>query len=86
MDRIDGDIAFVSADRAHHLSRVVRLQPGEIVEVSDFQRVFRARVGRIAADSVAFELIEEAQAPELGAEIALWIPIVKFPRFEWALV
>ena len=85
VDRIEDDRAVVAGDRAHHLSRVVRLRPGEIVEVSDFRRVFRAKVGRVTADSVSFELLEEAQPPELGTSIKLWMAIVKFPRFEWAL-
>lgn len=85
VDRIEGHQAFVAGDRAHHLARVVRLRQGEIVEVSDFRRVFQAKVERIEAGSVVFELIEESQAPEVGPKIELWMSIIKFPRFEWAL-
>ena len=85
VDRISEGVAEVSGERARHLSRVVRLRPGEVVEVSDFARVFRAEANQVGPNSVMFALLEEVSPTRPVCEIELWIPIIKFPRLEWVI-
>jgi 16S rRNA (uracil1498-N3)-methyltransferase len=85
VDWLADDKAGVGGDRAHHLARVVRLKPGEQVEVSDRKRVFEATVGAVSSKEVAFRLDRELAASEASTKLEVALAIIKFPRFEWAL-
>jgi len=85
VDWLTTDRAGVESARAHHLARVVRLKPGEWVEVSDYERLFEAEVESAAGKEVIFRLERELAAPRAGPALEVWLAVIKFPRFEWAL-
>ena len=85
VDEIADGRASATGERARHLSRVVRLRPGEIVEVSDFDSAWRARAARVEASAVEFELQHELPPEPPRPRIELALAVIKFARFEWAV-
>jgi 16S rRNA (uracil1498-N3)-methyltransferase len=90
VDRFDADSAVLRGDSADHLGRVLRAEPGQLYELSDGQRVWLARIQRVAlakggASRVEFSLIEPLAATVPRLRIDLLLSIVKFDRFEWSL-
>ena len=90
VDRFEGESATLRDEAAEHLGRVLRAEPGQLYELSDGQRVWLARVERIAISNrgpsrIDFALVEPIEAVEPSLRIELLISIVKFDRFEWCL-
>jgi len=90
VDRFDSNSASLRGETAEHLGRVLRAEPGQLYELSDGQRVWLARVERVAlskrGDSrIEFALVEPLPAPAPGLQLDLLISLVKFDRFEWCL-
>ena len=75
----------MEGDTAHHLGRVLRAQQGQLYELSDGQRVWLARIEKVARDRVDFALLEEIPACQPRVEVALLLSVVKFDAFEWAI-
>ncbi len=78
-------MAGVTDARAHHLCHVVRLRPGDRVELSDQSRVFSAMTTVCSGSGVQFSVIEELATPPPEPRLSAAIAIFKFARFEWAL-
>ncbi len=90
VDRFEGESATLRNEPAEHLGRVLRAEPGQLYELSDGERVWLARVERIAISKrgpsrIDFALVEPIEAAEPSLRIELLISIVKFDRFEWCL-
>ena len=85
VDAFAGGTACLTGDAAHHLSRVLRAESGQLYELSDAQSVFLARIERVSSNRVEFALLEELPVPAAPPEISMLLAIVKFDRFEWAL-
>jgi len=90
VDRFEQASASLRDDAAEHLGRVLRAEPGQLYELSDGQRVWLARVERVAVSKrgpsrIDFALVESIEAAEPALRIELLISIVKFDRFEWCL-
>ena len=90
VDRFERESASLRGEAAEHLGRVLRAEPGQLYELSDGQRVWLARVERVAVSKrgpsrIDFALVEPIEAAEPSLRIALLISIVKFDRFEWCL-
>ena len=79
------DSAVVEGEAAHHLGRVLRVQQGQLYELSDGQRVRLGRIEKVARDRVDFALLEEIPAYQPAIEVTLFLSIVKFDAFEWAI-
>ena len=90
VDRFEQISASLRDDAAEHLGRVLRAEPGQLYELSDGQRVWLARVERVAVSKrgpsrIDFALVEPIESSEPSLRIELLISIVKFDRFEWCL-
>lgn len=85
VEAVQGTRARVCATRAHHLHRVVRLRVGELVEISDHQKLFLAAVTSSTSKEVEFEIRESLTPPAVVPRIVLGIAVVKFARMEWAI-
>ena len=77
-------------DTAEHLGRVLRAEPGQLYELSDGERVWLARIDKVAlskrsGSQIEFSLMEEIEEREAALRIQLLISLVKFDRFEWCL-
>jgi 16S rRNA (uracil1498-N3)-methyltransferase len=85
VEQFDGERALVGGDKAHHLGRVLRAQPGQMYELSDGSSVRLGRVESVGRDRVEFALLEELPANEPSLSITLLVAVVKFDSFEWAI-
>jgi len=90
VDRFERESASLRDEAAEHLGRVLRAESGQLYELSDGERVWLARVERVAVSKrgpsrIDFALVEPIEAAEPSVHIELLISIVKFDRFEWCL-
>jgi len=77
--------AEITGESAHHLTRVLRVEVGQKFEISDNRRVWLAEVGVARKNVVEFTVLEELAAGEEPAETTLYLALIKFERFEWAV-
>ncbi len=90
VDRFEQESASLRDEAAEHLGRVLRAEPGQLYELSDGERVWLARIERVAVSKrgpsrIDFALVEPIEAAEPAFRIELLVSIVKFDRFEWCL-
>ncbi len=85
MEEFEAGSATLRGEAAHHLGRVLRAETGQLYELSDGQRVWLARTESVGRDAVQFSLVETLPVPVATVRIELFLAIVKFDRFEWAL-
>jgi 16S rRNA (uracil1498-N3)-methyltransferase len=90
VDRFERESASLRDEAAEHLGRVLRAEPGQLYELSDGERVWLARVERVAVSKrgssrIDFALVEPIEAAEPPLHVELLVSIVKFDRFEWCL-
>jgi 16S rRNA (uracil1498-N3)-methyltransferase len=85
VDGIRGGRAVLSGGEAHHLGRVLRAETGRQYEISDGRSVYLAEIEMVGKEEISFRVLEElpAQTPPLA--LTLFIALMKFDRFEWAL-
>jgi len=73
----------MSGEDAHHLARVLRVEPGQQFEISDGGKIYLAEVAAVSKSEVRFRVVEElGGSPELPA-VTLYVALIKFDRFEW---
>jgi 16S rRNA (uracil1498-N3)-methyltransferase len=75
--------AELSGDDARHLTRVLRVEPGERYEISDNRNVFLAEIETARKERVVFRALEKLAPPAPEARIVLCAALIKFDRFEW---
>ena len=85
VDHISGGAAELLGDEARHLTRVLRVEPGQRFEISDNRAAFLAEVTEARGERVTFRVIEPVDSAAPPVHIALIAAIVKFDRFEWAV-
>ena len=68
---------------ARHLTRVLRVEPGQLFEISDNRRAWLAEIVEARGERVSLRVLEPVASPPLPAEITLCAALVKFDRFEW---
>lgn len=78
------DTAALHGDQAHHLSRVLRVQPGMEFDVVAGGRIWAARVVSVGRDEIQFTLLQELETPAT-LPVTLLLSIFKFDRMEWAI-
>jgi 16S rRNA (uracil1498-N3)-methyltransferase len=75
--------ARLNPDEAHHLTRVLRLVPGDIVTVFNGRGVeWRARVGRASREAVTLFLLEPVAARLPGVAVTLVQAVIKGDAME----
>jgi 16S rRNA (uracil1498-N3)-methyltransferase len=85
VDQVRKGQAEITGENAHHLTRVLRVEVGQKFEITDNQRAWLASVESARKDLVRFDVIEEIPAgPELHS-LTLYLALIKFERFEWAV-
>jgi 16S rRNA (uracil1498-N3)-methyltransferase len=77
--------AVLHGEPAHHLARVLRAERGQLYELSDGEAVWLARTQEFGRDLVEFALVERLPVTLSPLHITLFLAIVKFERFEWAI-
>ena len=87
-DDVSGNRAFLLGENAEHLSRVLRARVGQQFEIATPDGVQLGEIVEIQAGRVTFsirELQEPNAAPPSTAKTHLYLAILKFDRFEWAI-
>jgi 16S rRNA (uracil1498-N3)-methyltransferase len=85
VDRVRNGQAEITGENAHHLTRVLRVEAGQKFEITDNERAWLATVETARKDLVRFAVEEELPAgPELP-DVTLYLALIKFERFEWAV-
>lgn len=77
-----GRAELAGAD-AEHLVRVLRVEQGQIFELSDNRDVYLAEIESARKAEVAFRILEKLPALVPTVEITLFASLIKFDRFEW---
>ena len=85
VDAIRNGAAELRGDEARHLTRVLRVEPGQRFEISDNQHAYLAEIAEAKGERVVFHVVEAIAAVPLPVRITLCAAIVKFDRFEWMI-
>jgi 16S rRNA (uracil1498-N3)-methyltransferase len=85
VEEIERGYALISDQDAHHLTRVLRVEPGQKFEISDNQHVYLAEVETARKDLVRFRILDQVDAAEPVIHTALFAALIKFERFEWLI-
>lgn len=75
--------AELTGDDAEHLVRVLRVEPGQVYELSDNQNLYLAEVESAQKSLVSFRVLEKLALPPPCPWIGLVPALFKFDRFEW---
>jgi 16S rRNA (uracil1498-N3)-methyltransferase len=85
VEAIERGFAQITDQDAHHLTRVLRVEPGQKFEISDNAHLYLAEVETARKDLVRFRVLEKMDAPEPIVHTWLFPSLIKFERFEWLL-
>jgi 16S rRNA (uracil1498-N3)-methyltransferase len=85
VDQVRGGAAEIAGENAQHLTRVLRVEAGQTFEITDNNRVWLATVAGAWRDLVRFEVTEELDPGPPTPEVTLYLALIKFDRFEWAV-
>jgi 16S rRNA (uracil1498-N3)-methyltransferase len=83
VDAVQSGRARITGPDAHHLARVLRVEPGQQFEISDNHCVYLAEVESARKDLVSFAVRERLTAAEPVVRTILLAALVRFERFEW---
>src|ERR1700691_1598873 len=85
VNQVHNGSAEITGESAQHLTRVLRVEKGQTFEITDNSRVWLATVESARRDLVRFEVIEELAAGPPAPAVPLYLALIKFDRFEWAV-
>ncbi|HYT23351.1 MAG TPA: RsmE family RNA methyltransferase [Candidatus Polarisedimenticolia bacterium] len=85
VEQFAGQTAVMEGDAAHHLGRVLRAQTGQLYELSDGEKVWLGRIDSVGRDRVQFSLLEQLPVARPSVNVTLFLAVVKFDAFEWAI-
>jgi 16S rRNA (uracil1498-N3)-methyltransferase len=83
VDAVQSGRARITGPDAHHLTRVLRVEPGQQFEISDNHGVYLAEVESARKDLVSFVVHEPLAVTEPVVRSTLLASLVRFERFEW---
>ena len=83
MDSIRGGAAELRGDEARHLTRVLRVEPGQRFEISDNQQAYLAEISEARGERVVFHISKPSPPSRSPVSITLCASLIKFDRFEW---
>jgi len=83
VDEVRNGHAQIAGEEARHLTRVLRVEPGQRYEISDNREVYLAEIEIARKESVVFRTLEKLPAAPPSARIELYAALIKFDRFEW---
>lgn len=78
-------IAELAGPDAEHLVRVLRVEPGQMYELSDNHNLYLAEIETARKSLVSFRIREKLDAPAPSVQITLLPALIKFERFEWLI-
>jgi 16S rRNA (uracil1498-N3)-methyltransferase len=85
VDAVQSGRARITGPDAHHLTRVLRVEPGQQFEISDNHAVYLAEVESARKDLVSFSIRGQVASPEPVVRTTILASLIRFERFEWML-
>src|ERR1022692_1385582 len=85
VNQVHSGFAELAGESAQHLTPVLRGEKGATFEITDNSRVWVATVESARRDLVRFEVMEELPAAPPAPAVTLYLALIKFDRFEWAV-
>jgi 16S rRNA (uracil1498-N3)-methyltransferase len=85
VDAVRGGRAELHGDEARHLTRVLRVEAGQLYEISDNQSAYLAEIAEARGDRVVFRVVEPIETAGPPVKITLCAALIKFDRFEWMI-
>jgi 16S rRNA (uracil1498-N3)-methyltransferase len=85
VDAVQSGRARITGPDAHHLTRVLRVEPGQRFEISDNHNVYLAEVESARKDLVTFTVEERVAVDAPVVRTTLLASLVRFERFEWII-
>jgi 16S rRNA (uracil1498-N3)-methyltransferase len=85
VDTVQSGRARITGPDAHHLTRVLRVEPGQQFEISDNHSVYLAEVESARKDLVLFSIREKVPSAEPVVSTTLLASLIRFEPFEWML-
>src|SRR5271154_4483993 len=85
VDAVKSGRAQITGPDAHHLTRVLRVEPGQQFEISDNQAVYLAEVESASKDLVSFSIREQVPSAAPLVRTTILASLIRFERFEWML-
>jgi 16S rRNA (uracil1498-N3)-methyltransferase len=77
--------AELTGEAAQHLVRVLRVEEGQVFEISDNRHLYLATVTTARKSSVVFRVMERLADAAAVPEVYLLASLFKFDHFEWML-
>ncbi len=80
-----GDHAELHDEDAHHLTRVLRVEAGQLYELSDQTSLYLGEIESAHKNLVSFLIKEQLPTPPPLPNVTLYASLFKFDHFEWML-
>ena len=75
--------AELRGEEARHLSKVLRVERGQVYEISDNTQRYLAEVEAAHKELVSFRVLEKLESVADPCRLTLAMALVKFDRLEW---
>jgi 16S rRNA (uracil1498-N3)-methyltransferase len=85
VDAVQSGRARITGPDAYHLTRVLRVTPGQQFEISDNRAVYLAEVESARKDMVSFSVRETLAASESQVHTSVLASLIRFERLEWMI-
>ena len=82
MNEVRDGKAEIRGEDAHHLTRVLRVEPGQRYEISDNGHAYLAEIEAARKDLVTFTVLDRLPPQASVAGVTLLASLVRFERFE----
>ncbi len=83
VDEVRGGRAVIGGEEAHHLTRVLRVEPGQKFEIAHAGVVYLAEVEAARKNEVSFAILEKLPARRTLPHVELFAALIRFEKFEW---
>ncbi len=83
VDEVRGGRAEIGGDEAHHLTRVLRVEPGQKFEIAHEGRLYLAEVEAARKNEVSFAILETLPVRRTLPHVELFAALIRFEQFEW---
>jgi 16S rRNA (uracil1498-N3)-methyltransferase len=83
VDEIRAGAAELRGEDARHLTRVLRVEPGQMFEISDNHQAWLAEITEARGERVLFRVVEPIASTPAPVRVTLCAALIKFDRFEW---
>lgn len=85
VDQVRNGHAEIGGEDARHLTRVLRVEPGQRYEISDNANIYLAEIETARKDEVVFRTLKKLPPAPQGPRITLCAALIKFDHFEWMI-